>query len=1059
MTVIPVIIGVDVGGTNTDAVIVEKGKEDPVIIGKSKTLTTDDVTSGVKAAIHNAIIDSREHSGNDLAVLQINIGTTHFINAVVEGRYLAKVSVVRLCKTASKWLPPFSDFPENLTSKIRETVYLVNGGYQIDGTEISAVNEQELENCIHIMKSNNEKNIVVSGVFSTLRDEQEERVVKFIRKHFPEASITTSHRLGKLGLLERENAAILNESIKPLCKETIQGFRKALSSIGLQCPFYFTQNDGTLLSEENAIKYPVLTFASGATNSMRGAAFLSKQKDAIVVDIGGTSCDVGLLMNGFPREASTNVSVGGVKTNFRMPDVVSIGLGGGSYVTECEPAGAIKVGPRSAGYCIEKEAYVFAEPEHIKDRRLTATDIAVASGIADVGLKSNVKQLDIKLVTAAMDQIFSMMGECVDKMRFASKSIPLILVGGGSILVDRNRKFDGIGDLILPKDYDVANAVGAALSQISGYVDHVVDLGAYLNTSEMEHAVKDAMEAVDKEAEREQVTKTVKKKYLDEARERAFLEYIHNAEQNAIAQGAKKGTLTVVDKEDIPLSYIPGHQSRIKIKVAGDLDDSSMNCKSYVPKSVYKTKPSIHTSRQKKQEVSTMGNSLSDSKVSNKVEEPTIDSKTGEWILSEYDIECLHIGAGILGCGGGGNPHLARTLALRLLRNGKKIRVDNPVKFLRKADPVNDLITTVSFMGAPLVMYEKLVAGNETTGALEGLMHLYQKRKYKDGALKNADGVKIESGNGVEYVEDYKVSEVPSKGNDTDVDKPNIVALMSAEIGGLNSIEPLLVGAMLDLPVLDCDGMGRAFPELQMFTPFIYGSKPYPACLADDKGRRSVVIKADSPKCLENHFRQEVMKMGSSAGLTMSTFCKDDVMKKTIHYSLSHAWRIGDTIMKARSKNESPVDAITKSENGTLLIYGKVIDIVRESTSGFTVGHFRISGLDTFHGKEVLVEFQNEFLVARNIVGKQSNVLACVPDLITLMDSETAQPLPVEEIRFGIRVSVVIMPAHPLISSPRALRFVGPRAFGLGDDVQYKPIGKFVDTKPVCPDRMIETPV
>ena len=109
-------------------------------------------------------------------------------------------------------------------------------------------------------------------------------------------------------------------------------FRRAIAELGITAPLYLTQNDGTLMSAEFAERYPVLTFASGPTNSMRGAAFLSGLKDAMVVDIGGTTADVGALTHGFPREASVAVDIGGVRTNFRMPDVYSFGLGGGSHV-------------------------------------------------------------------------------------------------------------------------------------------------------------------------------------------------------------------------------------------------------------------------------------------------------------------------------------------------------------------------------------------------------------------------------------------------------------------------------------------------------------------------------------------------------------------------------------------------------------------------------------------------------------------------------------------------------------------------------------------------------
>ena len=280
-----VVIGIDVGGTNTDAVVVDRVRGKARVLSAAKTLTTADITSGVKEAIRLALL-KLENRFTSVAVQQVNIGTTHFINAVVEGKRLAKVSVIRLCGTASKRLPPFSDFPSNIADAIKGSVFLVNGGYQFDGQDITKLDKTELLSVVETLKSRGERHIVVSGIFSPVRPDQEDEVVELIKTHYPEASVTASKSTGRLGLLERENAAILNECIRPLCVEVINGFRTSLGELGLDCPMFLTQNDGTIIHEDLALKFPVNTFASGATNSMRGAAFLSGVHDALVVDIG-----------------------------------------------------------------------------------------------------------------------------------------------------------------------------------------------------------------------------------------------------------------------------------------------------------------------------------------------------------------------------------------------------------------------------------------------------------------------------------------------------------------------------------------------------------------------------------------------------------------------------------------------------------------------------------------------------------------------------------------------------------------------------------------------------
>src|SRR5699024_6395983 len=190
-------------------------------------------------------------------------------------------------------------------------------------------------------------------------------------------SFSLSSEIGSIGLLERENATILNASIIDVDKKTILGFEKALQQNGITASIYFCQNDGTLMSKEYTVKYPILTVACGPTNSLRGASFLSDYKDAIIVDIGGTTSDIGVLNNGFPRESSLSVELGGVQTNFRMPELYSLGLGGGTIVQIKN--NDFQIGSDSVGYRLPAEAKIFGGDV------LTVTDIAVAKGILSRG--------------------------------------------------------------------------------------------------------------------------------------------------------------------------------------------------------------------------------------------------------------------------------------------------------------------------------------------------------------------------------------------------------------------------------------------------------------------------------------------------------------------------------------------------------------------------------------------------------------------------------------------------------------------------------------------------
>ena len=232
--------------------------------------------------------------------------------------------------------------------------------------------------------------------------------------------------MGALGLLERENATILNSALLGVAHKVVTGFYSALLDNGLQVESYLTQNDGTLMTSDEASRFPVLSLGSGPTNSMRGACSLAGLADALVIDVGGTSADVGILVDGFPRESTAAVEVGGVRTNFRMPDLISIGLGGGTIVR----AGAtVRVGPDSVGYRVVSEALVCG------GSTLTLSDVSVRAGLRGFGDPALVSELDEAVVAQALGWVDAQIQVMADRMKASRHSLPLIAVGGGSHLV------------------------------------------------------------------------------------------------------------------------------------------------------------------------------------------------------------------------------------------------------------------------------------------------------------------------------------------------------------------------------------------------------------------------------------------------------------------------------------------------------------------------------------------------------------------------------------------------------------------------------------------------
>ena len=457
------------------------------------------------------------------SISAVVIGTTHFTNAVVQRRDLAQTAAVRLGLPATASLPPMVDWPEDLKQTIGNNGYLAHGGNEFDGRVISPLDENELLGIAADIKAKGINTIAITSVFSPVSGEFEKRASEIFAKALPGAHITLSSDIGRIGLLERENAAIMNACLRDLSEKVVDAFRRAIAETGIKGKFFLTQNDGTLMEAEFAKKFPVLTFASGPTNSMRGAAFLSGVAEAIVVDIGGTTSDVGSLHKGFPRQATVAVEVGGVRTNFRMPDVFSIGLGGGSLVVET-PDG-IKVGPQSVGYKIVTEALIFG------GSTLTTSDLMVAAGRAEFGDKSKVAHITPDLIERAQAEIMSMLEDCVERSRLSPEPLPVIVVGGGSILVDG--PIAGL-EVVKPNHFAVANAVGAAIAQVSGEVDRVYSLATMSRDAALDDAKKQATDA-------------------------------------AVAAGALLSSIEIVDVEDVPLAYLPGNATRVRVKAVGEL--------------------------------------------------------------------------------------------------------------------------------------------------------------------------------------------------------------------------------------------------------------------------------------------------------------------------------------------------------------------------------------------------------------------------------------------------------------------------------------------------------
>ena len=354
-------------------------------------------------------------------------------------------------------------------------------------------------------------------------------------------------------------------------------------------------------------------------------------------------------------------------------------------------------------------------------------------------------------------------------------------------------------------------------------------------------------------------------------------------------------------------------------------------------------------------------------------------SDDGRYPLTEIDLLPLSIGAALLGTGGGGNPYVGMLRSRELLRKGATVDV-LPLDAL----PDDAWVGEVGGIGAPVVGVEKIEQGEECYRAMR--------------AVEDAAGVKMS-------------------------------ALICAEIGGANAMEPVITAAQAGLPVLDGDGMGRAFPEVQMTTFFIYGAKAAPAAIADDKGNTVVFRDVVDMYWLERFARDTSVAMGAAAGLAIAPMRADFVRRTAVPGTMTQALDIGRTILDARARRLNVVDRIIATTGATLFFTGKVTDIRRELTGGFARGEAQIAGSGDWQGCEARIAIQNENLV----LWVDGVPVIMVPDLIINLDLETGEPITTEILRYGQRLAVIGLPVHDLMKTPEAMAVVGPQAFGYPD--------------------------
>ncbi|ODV96999.1 hypothetical protein PACTADRAFT_79427 [Pachysolen tannophilus NRRL Y-2460] len=1001
------LIGIDVGGTNTDSVLVDPAlMEESVgsgVIAWNKSVTTADVSDGIEAAIAK-LFESAPHVPRK-NVRAVTIGTTHFINAIIEQdrSRLDKVAVLRLAGPYTRHTPAFSaDFPPGLVDLMKGYIGYVDGGHRIDGNEIRKLDEVAIRDHCQKIKELGIRSVAIIGIFANLKPEHELRAQKIVLEELGEnVNVVVSHEISGINFIERENATILNASIINFAKTIINSFLNAVRKLGFTCPLFLTQNNGTVLTVEEARKCAIRTFSSGATNSMRGAKYLCssikeiKGKSVIIGDVGGTTLDVGLLLpTGFPRLSSSFSTVGGVRMNFSMPFVESVGLGGGSIVRTDDKTGELSIGPDSVGADIVTRSLVFGGDV------VTTTDVTVSVSEEELSIGNSQlvsQKFSNEFVEKFNKVLVHKLEAVVDKLRTSPDPLPLILVGGGSFIIPHDKvKVEGVSLILRPQFYQVANAIGAAMGKLSSDIHHV--------------------QVVDNASTAE--------------REKIVSELVEKCTDQIVKKGAVRKSVEVVDISVEPVPYVDKTFS-FKIQVVGDVDyerlidafdkeateESNLSLEKEKHK-IYKDSAFSHNSK-------TLDKQRSEEKeeIDYATYRPTIN-KDREWIISKTDLDFLKVGTYILGCGGGGNPypHYIDVLTRMNADSTDVVKVVDYKDALKYATDGIGGVVTVGSAGSPTVGCEQL-KGDEFNQSFNLLADYVGK-------------------------------------------KPD--AVMNLEIGGGNGFASLWCGlkSNFDIPVIDCDLMGRAYPTLWQTLPLTLqeyedGSYFTPSAFSDGNMNKMVIQEAQNDVIMENIIRASLSEIGGAVAVVTKPAPMVDLKTRSVHNSLSLAWRIGKAVLLARSHSEIEnlpskiLDSIGGNGIvGKLLFRGKIIGVDRKLFKGHIYGEVIIENesLD-----KLRIPFKNENISAdllpydsKNASSKDSWETICsVPDLITVCDANTGDAVGTQDYRYGLQVFVLgIAPSNLWTDTEKAIEIGGPKSFGpMFQSMVYKPIGKYI--KPV----------
>jgi|GEM_PF-31999 len=1002
-------IGVDVGGTNTDAVLLN-GRD---VVATAKVSTTEDVTTGIVNAIKAVMSD--QPPTIKPSIRAVMVGTTHLLNALVQENYGDPVLVLRLAAPATT----AADIALGWEARIRDRMVsehsaIVSGGYEFNGDVIADINPEELRMIGKNAIKAGHFSVAIIGVFAHVNPYQEKVVKSLLEEMSPKFTFSLSHKLGGLGLLIRENATILNASLMAHYDTLEKAMHRALSTMNLTNATLFLSNStGTIQpvsTDAGVHRSPLLTLNSGPTNSIRGAGLVAGLEAAIVVDIGGTTTDVGLLNKGFPVMQSAPFHVTpnmAVTCHFPKPHTSSIGLGGGSLVVVDESTGECRIGPSSVEYrLLEKSLFAGGD-------QFTVTDLSYVQGrdclIAQDGYSFLSREaVKAKIATRyntycekymmTLDQLIQKLDRILHELLKdvlvhvigSTEHLPehVLLVGGGAKLFNQQMLaslLPGYYGIVIPENNGVVNAVGAGFAHLSEEVNRVYDYSKKPRAFCIQSAVMVGI-----------------RRLLDK---HVSLESIHVAGRgleemyiNYLSGDPNELRLTLIgelsyDEEPVSVAQI---DDRVQL-IMRSLGLKPVTDEAHLRDMRLEVNEELASPKRPEQQRDQGVDGESVDPVSRDVRAIPREARPRRFTgatrrLTISDIKDIEKGAALLGSGGGGSPKLGSLMVQSVIAKGGEIEV---IGLSQLQDDAR--VITFGVMGSPTVLSERLPA------YMEGVQAIVE--------IEKRTGEKID-------------------------------ALLIMEGGGTNATYPLFVAWVLGIPVIDADCMGRALPGINMVMPNIYGQfNRYYAAISD--AAKADVIEATAFQRLENGCRKRTVEKGGIVSLAYIPMSGKQVKQKNwcVDGTLTVAQLMGAAIRVLVGKIDKKLAMLNRQLTQTnykkahKVATGRIVNIRRKEVGGFSVGGIRLLCEESVGVANRIIDigFQNENLFVREIQADGELELAKVPNIITLVDANTFHVVSCEELAFGQHLVVLTIDVPPVLKTQQALQVIGEDNYPIKD--------------------------